>query len=215
MTRVLDSANHPDMIGPGPTGPLAYSTEPLKSRVRVQRDAAGFVTITILPLAFRSLMFLTFFIGGIAGLVLVALILHVNYAAPAAALLHSPALASQMALEWAGFTAVHAAAAILVDLSFVEKTTVVRVSGDVISVRCRRWYWRSRREWPVLSVRGTRVTPMNRLALVAADGNVLCKLSVPDTADLPWLSRVVLDAVAYGQGMPDPAASGSTVAELK
>jgi len=207
---VVDSANYCEVIGPAPTSPLAYSTEPLKSRVRVQRDAAGFVTITILPMAFRSLVLLTLFIGGIAGLVLVALILHGNYVAPAAALLHSPALAAQMALEWAGFTAVHAAVAVFVDLSFIEKTTVVRVSGDVISVRCRRWYWRSRREWAVLSVRGTRVTPLNRLALVDAAGNVLCKLSVPDTADLPWLSRVLLDAVAYGQGMPEPAASRST-----
>jgi hypothetical protein len=203
----MGSANDSDVTGPGPTSPLAYSAEPLKSRVRVQRDAAGFVTITILPMAFRSLVFLSLFIGSIAGLVLVALILHGNYATPAAALLHSPSLTAHMALEWAGFTAVHATAAVFVDLSFVEKTTVVRVSGDVISVRCRRWYWRSRREWPVLSVRSTRFTRLDRLALLDAGGNVLCKLSVPDTVDLPWLSLVLRDAVAFAQGVPDPGTS--------
>jgi hypothetical protein len=179
----------------------------VKSRVLVERDPAGFVTITVLPAALRSLALVSLFIDSIAVLFLVALILHNRYGSPVAVLFHRPAVAVGWALCGAGLTVLMAAFSVVVSLLVFEKTTTVRVRGDALSVRCRRWYWQSRRELPLLLVHGTRVTLLNRLAVVDADGKTLCKLSVPDTVDLPWLSLVLRDAVAFAQGMPEPGTS--------
>ena len=207
---MVDSANYCEVIGPAPTSPLAYSTQPVKSRVLVERDPAGFVTITVLPATLRSLALLSLLVDSIGVLSLVSLILYFHYGSPMAVLLLRPAAAVGWALLCVGLTLLFAAFTVVVSVVFFEQTTTVRVRGDALSVRCRWWYWQSRRELPLLLVHGTRVTPLNRLAVVDADGKTLCKLSVPDTVDLPWLSRVLLDAVAYGQGMPEPAASRST-----
>jgi hypothetical protein len=194
----------------GGAAALPYSTQPVKSRVRVERDAFGGITITILPMTLRTLALLDLFISSIMTLLLVALILHTDYATTPAALLRAPALALRWALTWAGLTALHAAAAFLMSLALVRRTTFVRVFGDTLSVHRRRWFRRSRREWPVLAVRGTRVTRLDNLALLDADGTVLCKLSVPDTVDLPWLSLVIHDAIGQVTAVPEPAASNGT-----
>jgi hypothetical protein len=204
---VVDSANHWGVIAPPAAGSLSYSTQPVKSRVRVERDAFGGVTITILPITLRTLALVSLFISSIGALLLVALILHDRYGSPLAVLFLRPAVAVGWALVWAVLTPLQAAAAVLFNVLFINKTTFVRVCDEVISVRCLRWYWRSRRDLPVRSVRGTRVTGMNFLALVDADGKVLCKLSVPDTVDLPWLSLAIRDAIALAVAVPEPAAS--------
>jgi hypothetical protein len=194
----------------GGAAALPYSTQPVKSRVRVERDAFGGVTITILPIAVRTLALVCLSISSIGTLLLVALILHTDYATTPAALFRAPALALRWAVMWAVLTALHAVATFFMSLALLRRTTFVRVFGDTLSVHRRRWYWRSRREWPALSVRGTRVTPMNCLALLDADGKVLCKLGVPDTVDLPWLSLAIHDAIGHATAVPEPAASHGT-----
>jgi hypothetical protein len=207
---MVDSANDVRVIAPPAAGSLTYSTQPKKSRVRVERDAFGGVTITILPMALQSLALLSLSISSIGALLLVALILRVDYATTPATLLRAPALALRWAVTWAGLTALHAASTFLISLALVRTTTFVRVWGDVLTVHSRRWYWRRRREWPVLSVRGTRVTLLDKLALIDAEGNVLCALRVPDTEDLPWLSLVIRDAIGQATALPEPAASHGT-----
>jgi hypothetical protein len=175
---------------------LAYSTQPARSRVRIEYEAGGGLTITLLPLSFRRALLLDMSIGACVSAMLLAFILHECYSPRLAPLLRGPAVVAQWALAWAELTAFHAVFGLVVTLWLVGKTTTVRITGGTLRVQCRRWYWRTRHEWPLDRLRGVRVTWAEVLALLDADGKVLCKLDVPERADLRWLFVVMQDLLA-------------------
>jgi hypothetical protein len=182
------SAAHPTA---GLVASLQYSAQPASSRVRVERGADGSVTVTILPMELREGVKLYLAIGSVMALLLLALLAYDRYRTPAALLSRLPVAAGRWAATWAATTAFFTAAGVFVNAALVQKTTVIRIRGNTLSVLCRRWFWRRGRQWPADSVRDVRVTWVDRPTLLDGAGEALFRFDVPDLADVAWLCVVL------------------------
>ena len=80
---------------------------------------------------------------------------------------------------------------VFVNAALVQKTTVIRIRGNTLSVLCRRWFWRRGRQWPADSVRYVRVTWVDRPTLLDGAGKALFRFDVPDLPDVAWLCVVL------------------------